>query len=100
MTSEADGLRISSCNPEDPLLSSLDPVDIRLVLLRLKLAQIPPIFPFPVFFRGRCKDNFDDVLVGNGGGGGKLPEVEDDVEAEDPVENLGVLAGVLGMGIS
>ena len=27
-------------------------------------------------------------------------EVEDDVEAEDPVENLGVLAGVLGMGIS
>ena len=24
-------------------------------------------------------------------------EVEDDVEAEDPVENLGVLAGVLGI---
>jgi len=96
MTSEVDGLRISSCNPEDPLLSSLDPVDIRLVLLRLRLVYIPPI-PLLEIFRGRCKDNFEDVLVGNGGGG-KLPEVEDDVEAEDPVENLGVLAGVLGMG--
>ena len=57
---------------------------------------MPPIpLPFEVF--GLCNDNFEDILVGNGGGG---KEFEDEVEVDEAVENLGVLAGVLGIGIS
>ena len=57
--------------------------------------MLPPPLPFEVL--GLCNDNFEDILVGNGGGG---KEFEDEVEVDEAVENLGVLAGVLGIGIS